>query len=723
MARVKTLDAAKGKWRGILTTLGIDKSFLTGKHGPCPLCDGKDRFRYDDKDGQGTYFCSGCGSGTGMQLIQKKHGWEFREAAAEIDKIIHNVQAESVKEGMNEERRKELLRRLWTAGSQCQDGDAIAFYLKKRGLLCLWFAAASPLCTASKAPAHCGGGLHPTMVAMVSDVDGKPATLHRTFLGPNGKAPIDDPRATMPGSIPDGAAIRLTPVASTLGIAEGIETALAASSLFDMPVWAAVNATMLAKWQPPDGVTKVVVFGDNDAAFGGAAAAYALAHRLACKGKYEVEVRLPDQDEFSEYKASHEFLAEHGDDFRYDHQTGKWYQWDSTRWSELVVPVAFQKMREITHRGGKGKKASSKTAFIRGALDQVKNSEIVSCTASLWDQDPWLLGTPAGTLNLKTGAMHKPRRTEYITKLTGCIPENKPATRWLEFLDQSTDGDIAMQTYLQRIAGYCLTGSTSEHALFFIYGSGGNGKSVFLNMLIHILGDYARSAPMDTFTASKFDSHPTELAMLRGARLVTASETEEGRAWAEARIKMLTGGDVVSARFMRQDFFEYVPQFKLLFAGNHQPALHSVDPAMQRRFNMMPFVHRPKSPDKSLEDKLKDEAPRILAWALQGCLDWHKEGLARPASVIQATADYFSNQDLMGQWLQDCCETGQSYFEQPGSLFSSWSNYAKGSGESAGTAKAFGSALEKRGFPRAKVSGLRRHNGITLRDKGSEGSH
>jgi len=295
MARIKTLDAAKGKWRGILTMLGIDKSFLSGKHGPCPLCDGKDRFRYDDKEGQGTYFCSGCGSGTGMQLIQKKHGWDFKQAAAEIDKIIDNVQAENVKAGMNEERRKELLRQLWTAGSQCQEGDAIAFYFKKRSLPLPVIRSALRYVAASKAPTHCGGGLHPTMVAMVSDADGKPATLHRTFLGPNGKAAIDDPRATMPGSIPDGAAIRLAPVAATLGIAEGIETALAATSLFDLPVWAAVNATMLAKWQPPDGVTKVVVFGDNDAGFGGAAAAYALAHRLACKGKYEVEVRLPDQ--------------------------------------------------------------------------------------------------------------------------------------------------------------------------------------------------------------------------------------------------------------------------------------------------------------------------------------------------------------------------------------------------------------------------------------------
>ena len=156
-----------------------------------------------------------------------------------------------------------------------------------------------------------------------------------------------------------------------------------------------------------------------------------------------------------------------------------------------------------------------------------------------------------------------------------------------------------MMRFLQQIVGYCLTGDTREHALFFIYGPGGNGKSVFLNTVSAIIGDYATTAAMDTFVASKSDRHPTDLAGLRGARLVAASETEEGRAWAEAKIKAITGGDPISARFMRQDFFTYRPQFKLVIVGNHKPVLKNVDDAAERRFNIIPFDESRHGPTSS----------------------------------------------------------------------------------------------------------------------------
>ena len=164
--------------------------------------------------------------------------------------------------------------------------------------------------------------------------------------------------------------------------------------------------------------------------------------------------------------------------------------------------------------------------------------------------------------------------------------------RWQRFLDQVTAGDQDLQRFLRRIAGYGLTGSTREHALFFFYGTGANGKGTFLNTLTAILGDYAKVAGMDTFTESHTDRHPTELAMLRGARIVAAQETEEGRRWAESRIKALTGGDPITARFMRQDFFTYTPQFKLLIAGNHKPGLRNIDEAIRRRFHLLPFTVR-----------------------------------------------------------------------------------------------------------------------------------
>jgi putative DNA primase/helicase len=239
-----------------------------------------------------------------------------------------------------------------------------------------------------------------------------------------------------------------------------------------------------------------------------------------------------------------------------------------------------------------GKKAICKASVAAGAESFCRADPQHAVTSEIWDADPWLLGTPKGTISLKTGKMHQPRPSDFITKLTGCVPDSREPVLWMRFLNDVTRGDEPMMTYLQRVAGYSLTGLTTEHALFFIYGPGGNGKSVYLNLLVHILGDYAANAPMDTFTSSKFNAHPTDLAMLKGARMVTASETEEGRAWAEARIKVLTGGDPITARFMRQDFFTYKPQFKLLFAGNHQPTLHGVDVAMRRRFNMLPFIFK-----------------------------------------------------------------------------------------------------------------------------------
>ena len=161
---------------------------------------------------------------------------------------------------------------------------------------------------------------------------------------------------------------------------------------------------------------------------------------------------------------------------------------------------------------------------------------------------------------------------------------------WLQFLAEITGGDQNLQDFLQRMFGYALTGVTTEHALFFLYGTGGNGKSVFINTISGILAEYHKPAPIETFTASQSERHPTDLAGLRGARCVTAVETEEGRRWAESKIKALTGGDRISARFMRQDFFEYVPQFKLIIAGNHKPGLSSVDEAIRRRFNLIPFT-------------------------------------------------------------------------------------------------------------------------------------
>jgi putative DNA primase/helicase len=218
--------------------------------------------------------------------------------------------------------------------------------------------------------------------------------------------------------------------------------------------------------------------------------------------------------------------------------------------------------------------------------------------------------------------------------------------------------------------------------------------------MARIFGDYARTAAMDTFTSSKNDRHPTELAMLRGARLVTASETEDGKAWAEARIKQLTGGDTIAARFMNQDFFEYKPAFKLVVVGNHMPDLHNVDAAAKRRFNIAPFIITPAAPDRELEEKLFREAGGILNWMIKGCLDWQTHGLKRSESVQAATKNYFSEQDLIGQWIEDRCDVelgDRKMWDRSGDLYDDWSAFCGNAGESPGSKKRFSGAMRKRG--------------------------
>jgi putative DNA primase/helicase len=315
-----------------------------------------------------------------------------------------------------------------------------------------------------------------------------------------------------------------------------------------------------------------------------------------------------------------------------------------------------------------------------------------------------------------------PDPAEAITKQAGVMPLPGRCPRWHAFLLDVTGGDEELVRFLQVWCGYLLTGSTREHVLLFIFGPGGNGKSVFANVISRILGDYAVTASMDTFVAARGERHPTDLAMLRGARLVTASETEEGRAWAESRIKSITGGDPITARFMRGDFFTYAPAFKLMLIGNHQPVLRNVDAAVRRRFLILPFTKTPARPDPDLEAKLWEEAPQILAWAIRGAMEWLEEGLPRPAALVAATEDYFADQDLFGSWLEQACEVGAfSGHETAADLFASWRAFAEAAGERAGTSKGLGNRLRRLGLERGlqrsgdKVAKVWR--GIRLRER------
>jgi len=420
----------------------------------------------------------------------------------------------------------------------------------------------------------------------------------------------------------------------------------------------------------------------------------------------------------------------HVDKLRYCHDWGVWLHWNGSRWLKERRRRAFHYAREVAREANVAGKVGVAKASTAAGVERFAQADPQLATISdQWDVDPWKLGTPGGTVDLRTGVMTPARQSDHITKQTAVTPADplhgKGCPMWLDFLNQATNEDQDLIRFLQQMVGYCLTGDVSEECLFFVYGPGGNGKGVFLTTIGNILGDYAASAAMDTFTVSHSDKHPTDLAKLKGARMVTASETDEGRAWAEARIKEITGNErPISARFMRQDFFEYMPTFKLVFVGNHQPVLHNVDEAARRRFNIIPFIQQPKKPDKGLKDRLRAEYSAILQWAIDGCADWRKNGLIRPKVVIDATAEYFSEQDSVGRWIDESCNTGKPAMEaRHKALFASWTLWAAANGEKVGSGKAFSKSLQKRGFKQVYDRKGSFFKGIELRPIDTSGQY
>lgn len=304
MLSEKTVNAARGKWRGILMQLGVPETALQDRHGPCPMCGGVDRFRFDNREGSGSYICGQCGAGTGLKLAMEFTGMGFADCAARIDGIVGNVKYRDppAKPEMSDEDRKRLLRETVAGTKPISPGDLADRYLTSRHLGVGEYPKALRFAPSMR---DGDGGVRPCMVALVgvhgeADERGRQryCSLHRTFLRPDGlaKAEMASPRKLMPGSLPDGACVMLSdwPGHGAIGIAEGIETAMSASALFEMPVWAAINSAMLEKWSPPEGADEVVVFGDHDPKLGGHAAAYALAHRLLVKN-IQTTVKIPDR--------------------------------------------------------------------------------------------------------------------------------------------------------------------------------------------------------------------------------------------------------------------------------------------------------------------------------------------------------------------------------------------------------------------------------------------
>ena len=418
------------------------------------------------------------------------------------------------------------------------------------------------------------------------------------------------------------------------------------------------------------------------------------------------------------------FTRRYHKDWRYVAGWGKWLLWDGRRWRSEDTLAAADLIRHVcrhaslnTHNPRIASKLAA-SSTVGGVERLARADRRHAATTDEWDSDPWLLNTPGGVVDLRSGRLRPHERTDRMTKITTSTPKGE-CPQWRAFLNDVTGGDQGLQDYMQRMAGYALTGSTQEHALFFLYGTGANGKSVFVNTLADILGEYATNSPMETFMETRGDRHPTDMAGLRGARFVAAIETEQGRRWAESKVKSLTGGDKIAARFMRQDFFEFLPQFKLFVAGNHKPSIRNIDEAMKRRLHLIPFTITvpPEKRDKHLQQKLLAERDGILAWALEGCLAWQRLGrLDPPQQVVDATDEYFEAEDALGRWLDEKCVRAGNAKALTAELFSDWKQWSEAAGEFVGSQKRFSDLLLTKGLEKWRNGmGLRGFQGIGLK--------
>lgn len=430
--------------------------------------------------------------------------------------------------------------------------------------------------------------------------------------------------------------------------------------------------------------------------------------------------------EFSDSALAAYFVKKYGEDWRYCKEEKQWHYWNGKAWradkTDCVYSVAETACKEVATFGqgalltdGAKRRLTAASTF-KSIIFVASCNRAIAVPKEVWDKDIWLLSTPDGVVYLKTGELRPARREDYSKRMTLVGPGGDCPT-WKAFLKRVTAENQELEDYLQRLAGYCLTGSIEEHCFAFLFGTGANGKGCFIRTIEEIMGEYAVNLNTDAFVESRGDRHPTEIAKLHKMRLATAQETDQGKRWAESKIKGMTGGDSIAARYIAKDEFEFKPEFKLIFSGNNKPGLRNVDDAIRRRIHVVPFtVTIPEDEmDKKLEqEKLPKEFPGILQWMIDGCLAWQKTGLRPPACVKDVTNDYLEMEDALLGWLEECCEIQPGKSEIVGRIWKSYLDFCTRNSDQPWSRKRLILDLQKRGVTNIKVGGVRMLEGIRL---------
>jgi putative DNA primase/helicase len=440
----------------------------------------------------------------------------------------------------------------------------------------------------------------------------------------------------------------------------------------------------------------------------------------------EVNIQIADKYETNDTGNAKRIVSKFGTNIRYNFENKQWMLWNGKQWIpdvknqiKTMAEMVAQDMKQaaLTEDDKELQKAMLKnteralsTNGKESMIKETQHAEGIPCVNQDFDRNSMLINTENGIVDLKSGELKQHDKNQMQSKMVHYEVDPTTPQLWLKFLDEIFKSDQELIKFIQKAVGYTLTGSIQEQCMFILYGDGANGKSVFLEVLSTMLGDYAVNAQVDTILSKKGvgTNASSDLARLKGARMVTTSEPNEGSKFNEGLIKQITGGDRITARFLYGKEFEFHPEFKLWLSTNYKPVIRGTDMGIWRRIRLVPFEAKftKEKQDKTLAQKLVREIPKIINWAISGALLWQKEGLESPASIEDATKEYKNEMDIINTFVDECCQVVKNYETGAKEVYDEYANWSKQGNEYLMSLTRFGKEMGKRFEKKKTRSGI-----------------